>query len=161
MAAIQVIAVGKYEGDAACAGTHRGVGVRPAPPRAATLSLRAQRPHRRATPAFVGGAPARTKVAIQMSEQRQETNRRRLELNEQYGPLRFEEWVVLIQSMERLSNGHPSGERLRDILRRLCEPHGLDWRELWYEYTDRTGVVAAECWNNEWRSEEAEDRRAC
>jgi hypothetical protein len=59
----------------------------------------------------------------------------KLERNDKHGPLTFQEWVYLLQTMESLYNDwNKVTERIRHLLDKLCRAHGLDWRELYSNY---------------------------
>ncbi len=59
----------------------------------------------------------------------------KLERNEQHGPLTFQEWAYLVQTMESIYNDWTEvTERVQSLLDKLCRAHGLDWRELFCKH---------------------------
>lgn len=59
----------------------------------------------------------------------------KLDRNERYGPLTFQEWVYVAQNIESLYNDwNEVMERMEQLLGKLCAAHGLDWRELYHKY---------------------------
>jgi hypothetical protein len=59
----------------------------------------------------------------------------KLNRNEQYGPMTFQEWVYLVQNIESLYNDwNEVMERMEQLIGKLCLAHGLDWRELYCKY---------------------------
>lgn len=59
----------------------------------------------------------------------------KLDRNEQYGPLTFQEWVYLIRNIESLYNDwNEVMERMEQLVGKVCAAHGLDWRELYNKY---------------------------
>lgn len=59
----------------------------------------------------------------------------KIDRNEQYGPLTFQEWVYLVQNIDSLYNDwNEVMERMEFLVGTLCRAHGLDWRELYCKF---------------------------